>query len=73
MSEIKGQLLGIIIVLMVFAAVGGTMVGVFSSFTGTVQNTVNEIVSAEIEENKDGAYDISTDAEPAENSEDGRA
>lgn len=49
MSEIKGQLLGIIIVLMVFAAVGGTMVTLFTSFSKTVENNVNSLVEEGIE------------------------
>ena len=53
MSEIKGQLLGIIIVLMVFAAVGGTMVAVFGNFTKTIETTVSEVVNEEISEGLD--------------------
>ena len=45
MSEIKGQLLGIIIVLMVFAAVGTAMVGVFTKVTKTVEDTVTNTIS----------------------------
>ena len=46
MSEIKGQLLGIIIVLMVFAAVSGAMIAMFNSFTETISNNVQEILSS---------------------------
>ena len=56
MSEIKGQLLGIIIVLMVFAAVGGTMVALFTNFSGSLQNTVNQVVSEEQSEAKTITY-----------------
>lgn len=56
MSEIKGQLLGIIIVLMVFAAVGGTMVALFTNFSGSLQNTVNQVVSEEQSEGKTITY-----------------
>lgn len=49
MSEIKGQLLGIIIVLMVFAAVGGAMVAIFKNFTTTVSNNVSEVAQDGIE------------------------
>ena len=45
MSEIKGQLLGIIIVLMIFAAVSGAMVAIFTNFTKAVSDNVAEIVS----------------------------
>lgn len=38
MSEIKGQILGIILVLTVFGAVGGTLVGIFRSLASTVEN-----------------------------------
>ena len=43
MSEIKGQILGVILVLMVFAAVAGTMTAVFSSLSKTITNQVSEI------------------------------
>lgn len=45
MSEIKGQILGIILVLTVFGAVGGTLVGVFRSLATTVENKTNSEVS----------------------------
>ena len=45
MSEIKGQLLGIIIVLMIFAAVSGAMVMIFTNFTKAVSDNVAEIIS----------------------------
>lgn len=50
MSEIKGQLLGIIIVLMVFAAVGGTMVAVFGNFSKSIETTVSEVVNEGLSE-----------------------
>lgn len=43
MSEIKGQILGIILVLMVFGAVATTMVSVFNGLTTSVQEKVNSI------------------------------
>lgn len=43
MSEIKGQLLGIILVLMVFAAVSATMVAVFSNLAGQVSSQVSDV------------------------------
>lgn len=45
MSEIKGQLLGILLVLMVFAAVSGTMVTVFTNLGNSVASEVTEITS----------------------------
>ena len=44
MSEIKGQLLGIILVLMIFGVVSGAMVALFSNFTKAVENNVSELV-----------------------------
>ena len=44
MSEIKGQLLGIIIVLMIFAAVSGAMVAMFNNFTKSVSDNVSEVI-----------------------------
>lgn len=43
MSEIKGQLLGIILVLMVFGVVGGTLKSVFNGMADTVSETVETI------------------------------
>lgn len=45
MSEIKGQLLGIILVVMIFAAVGGAMVGAFRNFGTTVTNQVTSAIT----------------------------
>lgn len=45
MSEIKGQLLGIILVIMVFAAVGTAMVTAFKGFGTTVTNQANSAIS----------------------------
>ena len=45
MSEIKGQLLGIIIVLMIFGAVSAAMIAMFNSFTQSVSDNVAVIVS----------------------------
>lgn len=46
MSEIKGQILGVILVLMIFAVVATTMTGVFSSLSHTVTEKVNDMESA---------------------------
>lgn len=43
MSEIKGQLLGIILVLMVFGIVGGALKGVFSEMKDKVVESVENI------------------------------
>ena len=45
MSEIKGQLLGIIIVLMVFGAVSAAMVVVFRNLTAKVEEQVENGIS----------------------------
>ena len=45
MSEIKGQILGIILVLTVFGAVGGTLVAIFKNLANTVESKVNSEVS----------------------------
>ncbi|MGM9873343.1 MAG: hypothetical protein ACI31G_00255 [Bacilli bacterium] len=45
MSEIKGQLLGIILVLMVFAAVSGAITLTFKNLTNTISNQVSEVVN----------------------------
>lgn len=45
MSEIKGQLLGIILVLMVFAAVSGAVTLTFRNLTTSISNQVSEVVT----------------------------
>ena len=45
MSEIKGQLLGIIIVLMIFGIVSGALVIMFQNMTNAVSQNVEELVS----------------------------
>lgn len=45
MSEIKGQLLGIILVLMVFAAVSVGVKAAFNSLTNNVQAEVSEVIA----------------------------
>ena len=44
MSEIKGQLLGIVLVLMVFAAVSTIMVTTFQNVSKKVSSEVSEIM-----------------------------
>lgn len=43
MSEIKGQILGIILVLMIFGAVGAALKGTFDKLKDTVVETVDDI------------------------------
>lgn len=45
MSEIKGQLLGIILVLTIFATVSVALTGVFSTMTNKVETEVAEITT----------------------------
>ena len=45
MSEIKGQLLGMLLVLMLFAAVAGVMFVIFQNTTGAIGDKVDEIIS----------------------------
>ena len=45
MSEIKGQLLSIILVLMVFAAVSATVTLTFRNLTTSISNQVSEVVT----------------------------
>ena len=47
MSEIKGQILGIIIVLMIFGIVSGAMIMMFNNLTNAVSENVMEIISSE--------------------------
>lgn len=49
MSEIKGQLLGIILTLSIFLAVGGVLAGVFTTLANNVESKVSEVVSYEPE------------------------
>ena len=44
MSEIKGQILGILLVLAVFATVSATLVGVFTTMTNAVEEKVAEVI-----------------------------
>lgn len=43
MSEIKGQLLGIVLVLMVFGAVSATVAGIFATTRDTISMKANNI------------------------------
>ena len=45
MSEIKGQLLGIVLVLMVFAAVSTVMVKTFKNVSNHVSSEVSEVIA----------------------------
>ena len=44
MSEIKGKLLGIIIVLSIFLTVSVALTAVFSNMTNSVESKVSEVV-----------------------------
>ena len=45
MSEIKGQLLGVILVIMIFAAVGGLMMTAFKGVGQQVTSQVNSAIT----------------------------
>lgn len=45
MSEIKGQLLGMLLVLMLFAAVAGVMFAIFQNSSDAIGSRVDEIIS----------------------------
>ncbi|MCI5453011.1 MAG: hypothetical protein PUI76_01675 [Mollicutes bacterium] len=45
MSEIKGQLLGMLLVLAVFGAIGGTLMGVFTKTSETIEKRVDSEIS----------------------------
>ena len=49
MSEIKGQLLGIILVLSIFLTVSVALTAIFTNMTDSVENKVSEVV--EFDEN----------------------
>ena len=44
MSEIKGQLLGIILTLSIFLTVGATLAGIFVTMSNSVESKVSEVV-----------------------------
>lgn len=46
MSEIKGQLLGVILVLMIFGTVSVAMIAIFNSLTDKAKEQVNEIIGS---------------------------
>ena len=45
MSEIKGQLLGMVLVLVLFSAVAATMYGIFTKSTNTISQRVDQETS----------------------------
>ena len=47
MSEIKGQLLGVILVLSLFGILSVALTKVFTDATNSMTNTVNEVIGAE--------------------------
>lgn len=46
MSEIKGQLLGIILVLMVFGIVAGALTTIFTGLSNSVTSEVSKAISS---------------------------
>ncbi|MCQ2776635.1 MAG: hypothetical protein MJ217_02840 [Bacilli bacterium] len=46
MSEIKGQILGVILVLMIFGAVAGAMTAVFSNLSNTITTEASKVNSS---------------------------
>lgn len=57
MSEIKGQILGIIIVLMIFGVVSGAMVAMFNNLTKSVSDNVAELASEDYTSHIMSMYD----------------
>ena len=53
MSEIKGQILGIILTIGVFAAVFGALVGAFKTTSGKVQTKMEEGLTYRYDESND--------------------
>lgn len=53
MSEIKGQILGIILTIGVFAAVFATLVGAFKATSGKVQERMENGLTYQYDETKD--------------------
>lgn len=45
MSEIKGQILGIVLVLSIFGLVGTALIAIFRNLTTTVENKVDQEIS----------------------------
>ena len=58
MSEIKGQLLGVILVLLVFAAVSGAMIAIVKNMTAGVSEKVDDVVDS-LSTSGSGHYHIS--------------
>ena len=54
MSEIKGQILGVLLVLLIFAAVSGILITAFSN----ASNKISERITNEIDENKHENFTI---------------
>ena len=46
MSEIKGQLLGIVLVLMVFGVVAATLTAIFNGLSSSVTSEVSKAISS---------------------------
>ncbi len=51
MSEIKGQLLGILLVLSIFATISGALATVYSRMTTSISNQVSELTATDAPQN----------------------
>lgn len=48
MSELKGQILGVIITLTLFATISGVMAAVFTNLTNKVKSETKEVTGVEV-------------------------
>lgn len=46
MSEIKGQILGVLLVLAIFGSVAGVMISMFNNTTNEIENKLSEEISS---------------------------
>lgn len=56
MSEIKGQLLGIILVLSIFLTVSVALTAIFTNMTKSVENKISEMVEFDSSSSTQGLY-----------------
>ena len=56
MSEIKGQLLGIILVLSIFLTVSVALTAIFTNMTKSVENKISEVVEFDSSSSTQGLY-----------------
>ena len=50
MSELKGQILGVIITLVLFSSISGVMAAVFTNLTNKVKSETKEVTGVEVSE-----------------------